>query len=41
MIFIYAKKRTFILVDKSSFFYGDPKGIRTPIATVKGWCPNH
>ena len=20
---------------------GDPKGIRTPIATVKGWCPNH
>ena len=20
---------------------GDPTGIRTPAATVKGWCPNH
>jgi hypothetical protein len=29
------------MLDLWELWFGDPTGIRTPAATVKGWCPNH
>jgi hypothetical protein len=28
-----------LLASNKCYKLGDPKGIRTPVTTVKGWCP--